>query len=45
VGEKSKKKVEKYIKQRSKEGTYYAGKQLLKEIEEALQKRENGARG
>jgi urease gamma subunit len=35
--EKIKKKVEKYIEQRSKEGTYYAGKQLLKEIEKALQ--------
>ncbi|MFZ8788007.1 hypothetical protein, partial [Thermocrinis sp.] len=34
--EKIKKKVEKYIEQRSKEGTYYAGKQLLKEIENAL---------
>lgn len=34
--EKIKKKVEKYIEKRSKEGTYYAGKQLLKEIEEAL---------
>jgi len=35
--EKIKKKVEKYIEKRSKEGTYYAGRQLLKEIENALQ--------
>jgi hypothetical protein len=34
--EKIKRKVEKYVERRSKEGTYYAGKQLLKEIEEAL---------
>jgi urease gamma subunit len=34
--EKIKRKVEKYIEKRSKEGTYYAGKQLLKEIENAL---------
>lgn len=34
--EKIKRKVEKYIEKRSKEGTYYAGRQLLKEIEEAL---------
>jgi hypothetical protein len=34
--EKIKRKVEKYVEKRSKEGTYYAGKQLLKEIEEAL---------
>jgi len=37
VWEKVKKKVEKYVEKRSKEGTYYAGKQLLKEIENALQ--------
>ena len=35
--EKIKRKAEKYIERRSKEGTYYAGKQLLKEIEKALQ--------
>jgi urease gamma subunit len=34
--EKIKRKVEKYVEKRSKEGTYYAGKQLLKEIENAL---------
>lgn len=34
--EKIKRKVEKYIEKRSKEGTYYASRQLLKEIEEAL---------
>jgi urease gamma subunit len=34
--EKIKRKVEKYIEKRSREGTYYAGKQLLKEIENAL---------
>jgi urease gamma subunit len=34
--EKIKKNVEKYIERRSKEGTYYAGKQLLREIENAL---------
>jgi len=35
--EKIKRKIEKYVEKRSKEGTYYAGRQLLKEIEEALQ--------
>ncbi len=35
--EKIKRRVEKYVEKRSKEGTYYAGRQLLKEIENALQ--------
>ena len=34
--EKIKRKAEKYIEKRSREGTYYAGRQLLKEIENAL---------
>ena len=30
------KKIEKYIEKRSREGTYFAGKQLLKEVEKAV---------